>query len=211
MFHFRIQILLLLLIYFINSSFSQEKRHVYYNDKYKEISKEDFTRQLKNLSFIDVYHHNETQVNCILIKRKNKGQLNDTLYAKLKLSLYPNKKMDNDLALIVFYPGLDDCNKNVSLSIFDNFDEKFLKKLNKIGASDHFFIYKYEELSKSLYSDFPKWQRDKNEVIENLFFKYHYPCASFVVIDKKGNYISFFGEYDNDAILDLFKELKSKN
>src|SRR5690554_7472784 len=32
------------------------------------------------------------------------------------------------------------------------------------------------------------------------FFEYHYPCHSFVVISKDGNYISYFGEFMKEYV-----------
>jgi hypothetical protein len=38
------------------------------------------------------------------------------------------------------------------------------------------------------------------KIVENLFFEHHYPCSSFAVISKNGDYISYFGEIGKEYI-----------
>ena len=46
------------------------------------------------------------------------------------------------------------------------------------------------------------------EFIEQLFFKHHYPCSSFVVISSKGDYISYFGEFPKEFVWEAVQILK---
>ena len=61
------------------------------------------------------------------------------------------------------------------------------------------YIYKDGEgLEK--YDGIIKWHKDPNKIIEELFFKYHYPCMSFVAISGNGEFISFFGEFGKETV-----------
>ncbi len=44
-------------------------------------------------------------------------------------------------------------------------------------------------------------------MIERLFFKYHYPCSSFVVISKNGDYISYFGEFGMKPVWEATQQM----
>lgn len=44
-----------------------------------------------------------------------------------------------------------------------------------------------------------------------MFFKYHYPCSSFVVINSNGNYIAYYGEFGKQIVWKIAKELNDIN
>jgi hypothetical protein len=44
------------------------------------------------------------------------------------------------------------------------------------------------------------WYKDQSRVSENMFFKRHYPCYSFVVISEKGEYLSYFGKFPKELV-----------
>ena len=44
------------------------------------------------------------------------------------------------------------------------------------------------------------WHKDPDGITEKLFFNYHYPCSSFVVISPNGNYLSYFGEFGKEYV-----------
>ncbi|MEN8817084.1 MAG: hypothetical protein ABF274_09480 [Nonlabens sp.] len=54
------------------------------------------------------------------------------------------------------------------------------------------------------------WQYDPKGLIEKQFFKYHYPCESYVVINPYGVYKSYFGEYGPDQAFEDLKLLSKK-
>ena len=58
-----------------------------------------------------------------------------------------------------------------------------------------------------LYEGIRTWYKDPENIFERLFFKQHYPCGSFVVISKKGKFISYFGEYPYTYIFEAAKKL----
>jgi hypothetical protein len=53
--------------------------------------------------------------------------------------------------------------------------------------------------------------RDKNKLIESLFFPKPSPCGNYIIIFPNNNYILKFSEYRQDAILDFIKNYKDEN
>ncbi len=54
------------------------------------------------------------------------------------------------------------------------------------------------------------WYKDPYGTIERLFFKYHYPCSSFVVLSKEGEFISYFGEFSKEYVCKVAEILTKK-
>lgn len=198
---------ILILISIVNFSFSQVQKKVFYNENLEEISESNFYKQLNFQKNLDLHFENDTLKTSLLITRKNYGQLNDSIFNNLKKSLSSDKELSNDLIVIVYYPGKDRCNGTEKRSTWNIFDNDYLKKLNKIGSYSHFWIYKDDENLQYYHPKQVKWENDKNQLVENLFFKLHYPCSSAVIIDKNGKYISYYGEFGKSTIWELSKEL----
>ena len=51
------------------------------------------------------------------------------------------------------------------------------------------------------------WYKDPYHIIEKLFFKYHYPCSSFVVISKTGEFSSYFGEISKENVWEAAEKM----
>ena len=68
-------------------------------------------------------------------------------------------------------------------------------------------IYIYKNKSGLKKSREISWHQDPIATIEKLFFKEHYPCGSFVVISKDGDFISYFGEYYYTQVSDALQNL----
>ena len=114
-----------------------------------------------------------------------------------------NKKIDTTKPIvIIYYPGMDSCN------LSGHYDKDFAKirkddfelRLNNLANVEPIYIYKDNKGLKDKYG-YEKWNKDPENVVEQLFFRYHYPCQSFVVISKNGKYRSYFGEYGADYLL----------
>ncbi|MCT2563290.1 hypothetical protein [Chryseobacterium herbae] len=198
--------ILFLILLSIVTSFNAQKKKAYYNEDMKEISKTEFFNQRDYSKNIDLYIEDQEQFNNILVRRKNHGKLSEIELKELQISL-SGKKLDKNL-IIIYYPGKDSYNtidKNTSWNVFNKSN---LKKLNRKDDYEGFWIYKDYDGLQYYFPDRVNWQPDKDGVIENLFFKNHYPFFSFVVIDKKGNYISYFSEFGKDTVWKLVKELK---
>jgi hypothetical protein len=199
-----------LLLFIINLSFSQEKKKIFYNDNFEEVTESNFYKQKNYERNLDLYFENDTLITSLLIKRKNYGQLNDSIFKKFQKNLLPNKELIYEIIVIIYYPGKDNCNRVDRSSRWNIFDNDYLKKLNKITKFNHFWIYKDDENLKYYHPRQVKWEKDNNQFIEKTFFELHYPCFSAVVIDKSGKYISYFGEFGKSTIWELTTELINK-
>lgn len=198
---------LLVLLSIINLSFSQVQKKIFYDENLEEISESNFYKQKNVQKNLGLQFENDTLKTSLLVIRKNYGQLNDSVYKNLKKSLSSDKELNSELIVIAYYPGKDRCNGTKERSTWNIFDNDYLKKLNKISSYNHFWIYKDDENLKNYHPKQVKWENDKNQLVENLFFKLHYPCFSTVIIDKNGKYISYFGEFGKSTIWELSKEL----
>ena len=133
----------------------------------------------------------------------NKNQLNE-----LKDNLAIKDSIDNKLIVIIYYPGKDNCNGMEEYSTWNIFDKDYLKNLEKISDISHHWIYKDDENLKYYYKRKKGWKKDSKQFVEKMFFKYHYPCFSCVVIDSKGNFIANYGEFGKQTVWEISEELK---
>ena len=113
-----------------------------------------------------------------------------------------NQKLDsNKPIVIVYYPGKDRCNSS-GLATTES-RKIWYKQLEdgiyEIAQTKPIYIYKDNDGLKK-YDGVMNWHKDPEGTIERMFFEYHYPCSSFVVISKDGNYISYFGEFGKDYV-----------
>ena len=201
---------IVLLLFIINLSFSQAKKKIFYNTNFKEITESNFYTQKNLETNLDLYFENDTLITSVLVKRKNYGKLNDSILKKLQKNLSADKELTNEITVIIYYPGKDNCNGMERNSTWNIFDNDYIITLNKITNYNHFWIYKDDENLKYYHPKQVKWEKDTNQFIEKTFFEFHYPCFSTVVIDKNGNYISYFGEFGKSTIWDITKELINK-
>lgn len=167
----------------------------YFNVDHKEISKNRFDKLRATHKFLDV--PGDTIGHIKLVERVENGKIEHrkTLQAALEKEL--KMKLDADKPLVkVYYPGKDPCNSsgtNDKKRIKDWHDDLH-QGLEEIAQVKPIYIYKKKEgLEK--YKGILEYYKDPDARVENLFFKYHYPCRSFVVISKDGDYVSYFGEF----------------
>ncbi len=204
------KIIFAILLFTIFSTFSQEKKRLFYDEELNEISKKQFLRQIDYGKNLDLYFENDSIISSLLVKRKKYGKLTTEEYNGLSNNISPFKELESELIIIVYYPGKDRCNGMERISTWNIFDSDYEEKLKKINSVDQFWVYKNSENLKYYHTDQVDWRKDKNQLVENLFFEFHYPCSSAVVIDNEGNYISYFGEFGKQTIWKIAKEI-SKN
>jgi hypothetical protein len=189
---------------------AQKKEINFYNEIYQKIDKEEFLKYQNSLEYYDLYFENDSTFTALLVRKKNLGKLNEKEFHQLKKNLNLEENYKKDLIVIIYYPGKDSCNRKESRSGWNIFDRDYLKNLNKIASYSNHWIYKNNEDLKYYYPKKVNWRKDNNQFIEKTFFKYHFPCFSFVVIDNEGNYISSFGEFGKQKVWDFSSELVNK-
>ena len=126
-----------------------------------------------------------------------------------------NHGVSSKYTIIKYHPGRDRCNGGrVKYNGHRNhaFGKKYIQKLYKDYNVKTFWIHKKDSTVNFKDSGWINWQLDINQIVEKLFFKYHYPCGSFVVINNESkNYISIFGEYGASTVIEIVEEMVEKS
>ena len=172
----------------------------YFDENNVEITKSKFNRIRSTNKLLDIpgdsINHRK------LTLREKRGKINDRKSLELLLEKATNLELDsNKPIVIIYYPGKDRCNSSGTT------DTEWIKSwygqledgLNQVAEVKPLYIFKDNDgLEK--YNGILNWKKDPEKTIERLFFEYHYPCSSFVVISKNGDYISYFGEFGKEYV-----------
>lgn len=137
-----------------------------------------------------------------LTLREKRGKINDRKSLELLLEKATDRELDSDKPIvIIYYPGKDRCNSSGTTNTewIKSWYGQLEDGLNQVAEVKPLYIFKDNDgLEK--YNGILNWKKDPEKTIERLFFEYHYPCSSFVVISKNGDYISYFGEFGKEYI-----------
>lgn len=199
--------------------FSQEKdKPVYFFDVNGEIISQLLFNKKKAFNegeptYLSLYFENDTSFIAKLHPRKKYGRLSEKDYLNLKNYLKTKKKTNKDYTLIQYHPGRDRCNGGRSYHLGNSrygiYSRWYLKKLiNEYNYDIHWF-HKKDSTMKFRSRGPIKWKVDDKDFMKNLFFPYHFPCNSFVVISNNTkNYIAVYGESGGMTVMDVANEMK---
>lgn len=175
----------------------------YYNENNVEISRSKFYNKLsqdKSLSW--AYRLENSRYNKKLTKKEKRGNITNRseLVALLENETHQKLAADQPL-IIIFHPGKDPCNSSGSATrkSLKNWYSELEDGIHQITNVKPIYIYK-NNTALEKYKGIINWHKDPKETVEKLFFKEHYPCSSFVVISKNGDYISYFGEFPKEYL-----------
>ncbi len=200
-----ILVLFFLLLLQVNECHGQEK---YFDANGKEIRSIVYKRLLRAGGFLDI----ERDDGWHLIKRENKGRLQREIFDQIK-TFY--SRDDSEMIVILYHPGKDEFNSGGKAD--KEWLQRWHQELRKMLKSKYSSIPTYVFKSKSgldKYRGIVNYIPDIHRLIENTFFKEAYPSGSFVVVNKNGSYISYFGEYavqTVERIARKTKRLKAKH
>uniref|UniRef100_UPI00404B2E91 hypothetical protein n=1 Tax=Gelidibacter sp. TaxID=2018083 RepID=UPI00404B2E91 len=184
--------------------------YTYYDEDSKEISADKFLKKIEEHKFI-IITSDSLKIKK-LIANPEKGYLKNKKELINHLENLTSKPIDSTKPIIIIYhPGKDPCNSSgsatqESMTLWHNELEK--KTMEIAGVIPIYISKKPNELG--VRDQVLTWYEDKNHVIENLFFKYHYPCSSYVIISKKGYYHSQFGEFGKESVWKAMRAMKRK-
>ena len=172
----------------------------YFDENNIEISKSRFNQIRSTNKLLDIPGDSVNHKKLTL--REKRGKITNRALLESLLEKETNQELDsNKPIVIIYYPGKDRCNSSGSATKesrkvwFGQLEDG----INQIAQTKPIYIYKNNNgLSK--YDGVLTWHKDPEGTIERLFFEYHYPCSSFVVISKDGNYISYFGEFGKQYV-----------
>ena len=157
-----------------------------YDQENNRISQSKFYNQLlKNQDLSWAYVSNKTKFDKRLVAGQKHGVISD----KATIIKQLNNKLDINIAsdkpiVIIYYPGKDPCNSSGSAT-----------KQTRVKAQQDFEVKLYN------------LAQIKPIFLYSLFFEYHYPCSSYLVISKDGEFTSKFGESNYSEILATTKRL----
>lgn len=172
----------------------------FFDENNLEISKSKFNQIRSTNKFLDIPGDSINHKKLIL--REKRGQIDDRNSLELILEKAANLELDsNKPIVIIYYPGKDPCNSSGSVNKewIKSWYTQLEEGLNQVATVKPIYIYKDNDGLKK-YDGILNWNKDPDNTIEKLFFEHHYPCSSFVVISKEGNYISYFGEFSKEFV-----------
>jgi len=183
---------------------------VYYDLNGDTISNQEYCINLINNGYGSSYIIKDSVYYSKLIPNFGEsGRIKDRRLLQSKLEQKLKRKLSDDQPLVIlFYPGLDPCNDHINrdpnkLSRPDKLFRRDIRRKLKIDP-----IFVANSRAKKIY---PDQISDPDRIIENLFFKEHYPCSSFVVIAPDGSFESKFGEYSIDYLFKSTMNLMANN
>lgn len=189
-----------ILIYSCSTTKTGKETIRYFDENNIEISKSKFNRIRSRNRLLDVPGDSINFKKLTL--REKRGQITNRALLETLLEKEINQELDSTKPLvIIYYPGKDPCNSSNSATKESrrNWFEQLEEGINQVAQTKPIYIYKDNDGLKK-YDGILTWHKDPESTVERLFFKHHYPCNSFVVISKEGNYISYFGEFRKEYV-----------
>jgi hypothetical protein len=123
----------------------------------------------------------------------DKGAVNK-LNAKIS-EFNSNYPSEADFVFINYYPGRDRCNSS-GIATRNSIGKSNLRLKRAIKRRNNIVNINFYKDSVGLYrySKNQEWVEDPNDIIENTFFKYHFPCSSYLILHRSGKYYVYYGE-----------------
>ena len=169
-----------------------------------------------------VLEKRESKINSDIQSAKKLHAEAEEIHSKIELQLHKAHNQANELikkttyelqnksseklddtkpVVIIYHPGKDACNSSGSATkeTLKNWHKTLEDGVQQLKANAPIYLYKEKEALEK-YDGILNWHKDPDGLTEKLFFKYHYPCSSFVVISSDGEYISYFGEFSKEYV-----------
>lgn len=179
----------------------------YFDEKNLEINKSTFERIRSTNKLLDIPGDSANHKKLIL--RETRGKITNRALLESLLEKEINQEIDSSKPIvIIYYPGKDPCNSSTSATkeAMQFWYGQLEDRINQIAKTKPIYIYKEKEgLEK--YDGVITWYKDPEQTIERLFFKHHYPCNSFVILSKEGDYISYFGEFGKEQVWEAIQSI----
>ena len=189
-----------ILIYSCSVTKTGKETTRYFDENNVEISKSKFNQIRSTNKLLDIPGDSINHKKLTL--REKRGKINDRKSLELLLEKATDRELDSDKPIvIIYYPGKDRCNSSGTTNTewIKSWYGQLEDGLNQVAQVKPLYIFKDNDgLEK--YNGILNWKKDPEKTIERLFFEYHYPCSSFVVISKNGDYISYFGEFGKEYV-----------
>jgi len=189
-----------ILIHSCSATKSNKDTTRYFDENNVEISKSKFDSIRSTNKLLDIPGDSTNHKKLTL--REKRGKITNRALLESLLEKEINHELDSTKPIvIIYYPGKDPCNSSGSATkeSIKNWFGQLEDGINQIAQTKPIYIYKDNDGLKK-YDGVLTWHKDPEGTIERLFFEHHYPCNSFVVISKNGDYISYFGEFGKEYV-----------
>lgn len=201
-------IYIFLFILSLTPIYSQNKKIIFADEDLNILSKEEYLKNPLQKKHFEYEAENDSSIIRIKVERQKFGRIDKATNQKIRIYLQnlSNSPIDSSKTIIInYFPSVDKCQgKDNWNSFFIQKCNNYIKELEKINNISQFFIFKDENAVKNFGRKF-KWYKDENKLIEKNFFKFHYPCFSYIIIKPNGNYYSERGEYNISSIPEKVK------
>ncbi|MGZ9675179.1 hypothetical protein [Flavobacterium sp. GNP001] len=194
------------------SCYGQKKTNTYLDFNMNIIDKDSFSVMDKNPKYISLRYDADSTYFNVIFKRKTSNKLSKEKLNDLKeyLQNITATKIDENAIILINYlsknPKIKD---TVNITEWNIFHRHYLKKIKKKNNIFQVWINHPDQKNLVYYQgNKVNWIVDKTKFIENLFFPYDFLHGSFVVVNFDGHFISYFGEYGKQEVIDLLDELK---
>lgn len=183
-----------------------QKKDIYLGTDMRPITKSDYQKKEKEPHFQLTYELDSAVVH-VKTRRTVEGSItkNQLDFIRNGLAINSERTLDVLSTLVVlYYPGDDKCNKGRYKHMIDPLGYNFQKEIKKQKHVEVFYVAKSKAEKKPKKNQL-QWQEDYKATIESLFFHFHYPCGSFVIINPSGTFLSFKGEYGLQQISSILE------
>lgn len=186
-----------ILILFINISAFSQKQFVDYN--YNPMTEKEFKELVNSKAAFEISAEEKNTRR--LVRRNQYGIVNNVnaFYDVIDKNL--EKKIKRFDYIIVFYnPGEDSCNTSGKKYTKNKAYYRRIKKYRETREQQlkdiipNFKVLYINQVDAENIDSKLENYRDPERLFEKLFFKYHYPCSSIVVVAPDGRYASYLGE-----------------
>lgn len=196
------------------SGFSQSITDIYLDENGQKISKQEFKAHSENnVGYFYLEGISDNGKVFFMEKRLTTGRVSLQVVNDLRTHLQNISHSEinkNNILVVNYYPGPDLCNQSGDLPRLNSRIKSYQRKINRQKNVSQFFIYKTDD-GLGIKKEDLTWYPDENNLWQTHFFKYHYPCFSFVIVRPDGHFYLKKGEYHTRQVFKGLRELNQIN
>ncbi len=199
----------LLLVLYTQVSFAQEVH--FFDAAGNSITYDQFELLRRSGQFLGLSFQKGKTTETRLFPRFETGVISQQTRNEILLNLEKEKGSvvnRNELLLITYHQRKDPCNSSGGMKYQWEMRKEVAqrqRRIKQLGLSSEYYLYATPDGIRNFYNHL-QWYPDRDLLVEKTFFKYKYPCKSFVIIKPDGGYYACFGEFRHDQMIDQAKK-----
>jgi len=210
----KIFLITLTLIITIRSN-SQEKKHIYVDENYKEISLKEYRKKVQSKLFFAAIIENDTAIFKKVRYKEFFGNLNVNKKSQLNRLFYKRYNVDSTKVWLIQYKNIlrqDTLGKAKYKSSYSN-TLRAIDRLKRTEDISLLFFYRFSK-NPPIERNNIKWYRDNNSILKNIFTD-GMKAYEYIVVYPNGNFYLLSHSklfFSNKKLLKpkAFKELEEK-